>query len=206
MKAVVCGAGIAGLSVSWWLEHHGWEILVVERAPALRDAGYMMDFFASGYDAAELMGILPQLEAVAYDVAELAYVDAEGRATSRLRYDTFRALQGGRLLALMRGDLEHVPQDRCGQPIGRPVRTTAILFKHCSWPVRDISNTGPGSYPNSVTVTSVLLSCSEVRATTCGTSRGTSGGMPMAAGSSASPFSSANFETNSIRSIGTIAR
>jgi 2-polyprenyl-6-methoxyphenol hydroxylase-like FAD-dependent oxidoreductase len=77
----------------------------------------MMDFFASGYDAAEVMGILPHLEDAAYDVAGLAYVDAEGRATSHLRYDTFRALQGGRLLSLMRGDLEHVLRGALGDRV-----------------------------------------------------------------------------------------
>jgi 2-polyprenyl-6-methoxyphenol hydroxylase-like FAD-dependent oxidoreductase len=108
MKAVVCGAGIAGLSLSWWLEHSGWEILLVEHAPALRSEGYVIDFFASGYDAAELMGILPRLSDVAYDVDELANVDEHGRVTSRLPYNLFRTMQGGRLLSLMRGDLEHV--------------------------------------------------------------------------------------------------
>lgn len=108
MKAIVCGAGIAGLSLAWWLEHQGWDVVVVERAPSLRSEGYMIDFFASGYDAADLMGILPQLTAVAYDVVAVAYVDDHGRTTSRLPYSRFRALQGGRLLSLMRGDLERM--------------------------------------------------------------------------------------------------
>ena len=107
-RAIVCGAGIAGLSLSWWLERHGWEVVVVERAPELHGGGYMIDFFGSGYDAAELMGLLPRLSAVAYDVTEIAYVDDRGRPASRLGYDTFRQLQAGRVLSMMRGDLEQV--------------------------------------------------------------------------------------------------
>ena len=51
--AVVCGAGIAGLTVAWWLDRDGWDVLLVERASGLRDEGYLVDFFGAGYDVAE---------------------------------------------------------------------------------------------------------------------------------------------------------
>jgi 2-polyprenyl-6-methoxyphenol hydroxylase-like FAD-dependent oxidoreductase len=108
MKAVICGAGIAGLSLAWFLEQADWDVLIVERAPAPRNEGYMIDFFASGYDAAELMGVLPQLRELDYKMPEVSYVDGEGRRRSGVDYDTFRRLQDGRLLTLMRGDLERV--------------------------------------------------------------------------------------------------
>ncbi|WP_199786012.1 FAD-dependent oxidoreductase [Streptomyces sp. AA4] len=34
MKAVVCGAGSAGLAAAHCLSRHGWEVVVLERAPA----------------------------------------------------------------------------------------------------------------------------------------------------------------------------
>ncbi|NYE48111.1 2-polyprenyl-6-methoxyphenol hydroxylase-like FAD-dependent oxidoreductase [Spinactinospora alkalitolerans] len=33
MRAVVCGAGIAGLALARRLRHHGWEVCVVAKAP-----------------------------------------------------------------------------------------------------------------------------------------------------------------------------
>ncbi|WP_200938378.1 NAD(P)-binding protein [Curtobacterium sp. Leaf183] len=37
--AVISGASIAGLSAAWWLRHTGWDVTVIERAPAFRDGG-----------------------------------------------------------------------------------------------------------------------------------------------------------------------
>lgn len=37
MKALIRGAGIAGLTLAWHLERSGWEVELVEHAPAFRD-------------------------------------------------------------------------------------------------------------------------------------------------------------------------
>ncbi|MBF8189087.1 FAD-binding protein [Nonomuraea sp. K274] len=60
-RAVVVGAGIAGLAAALQLHRIGWEPVVIERAPARRSSGYVVAFFGRGYDAAERMGILPAL-------------------------------------------------------------------------------------------------------------------------------------------------
>ena len=108
MKVVICGAGIAGLSLAWWLGKQDWQVLVVEKASWLRDEGYMIDFFGPGYDAAERMGLLPLLQEAAYIVPELVYVDERGKRVAGLDYELFRRMQSGRLLSLMRGDLERI--------------------------------------------------------------------------------------------------
>lgn len=108
MRAVVCGAGIAGLATTRLLADEGWDVDLVERAPSLRSGGYMMDFFGPGYEAAEAMGLLPRLRAKAYAVDEVTYVDRRGRTTARLDYTRMRAALDGRLISLLRGDLEEV--------------------------------------------------------------------------------------------------
>jgi 2-polyprenyl-6-methoxyphenol hydroxylase-like FAD-dependent oxidoreductase len=108
MGVIICGAGIAGLSLAWWLARNGWDVLIVERAPGLRDEGYMIDFLGSGYDVAKLMGLLPRLKEVHYPIPEIAYVDRSGRRVAGLDYELFWRLQGGSLLNFMRGDLERV--------------------------------------------------------------------------------------------------
>ena len=62
MRVIIAGAGIAGLTLSFWLRRSGIDVTVVERARQIRAGGYMIDFFGSGYDVAERMGILPALE------------------------------------------------------------------------------------------------------------------------------------------------
>jgi 2-polyprenyl-6-methoxyphenol hydroxylase-like FAD-dependent oxidoreductase len=106
MKAVVCGAGIAGLAVAQRLAVLGWEVVVLEKAPGPRTQGYMIDFFGDGYDAAEAMGALPRLRELGYQVDEVRFVDEDGRRRAGLRYPTFAATVGGRLLSIMRPDLE----------------------------------------------------------------------------------------------------
>jgi 2-polyprenyl-6-methoxyphenol hydroxylase-like FAD-dependent oxidoreductase len=48
-KILVCGAGIAGPCIAPWLLRYGFEPVLVERAPALRTGGYVVDFWAGAY-------------------------------------------------------------------------------------------------------------------------------------------------------------
>ncbi|MGY2744451.1 FAD-dependent monooxygenase [Arthrobacter sp. UYCu723] len=106
MKAVVVGAGIAGLVAARQLGLAGWDVEVLEKSAAPRPDGYMMDFFGPGVEAAEWIGLYPRLAAVAYHVEAAEYVDATGRPTSSLDYDQFARLAGGKVLSLLRPDME----------------------------------------------------------------------------------------------------
>jgi 2-polyprenyl-6-methoxyphenol hydroxylase-like FAD-dependent oxidoreductase len=106
VKALICGAGIAGLALAQRLQSHAWEVVIVEHARGPRRQGYMLDFFGPGYDAARAMGVLAQLKQVAYRIEEVAYVDRNGRRRARLDYALFERIVHGRLLTLMRPDLE----------------------------------------------------------------------------------------------------
>jgi 2-polyprenyl-6-methoxyphenol hydroxylase-like FAD-dependent oxidoreductase len=57
-RVVVSGAGIAGLATALRLHRAGWKVLVVERAPARRSSGYLVNLLGQGYDAAERLGVL----------------------------------------------------------------------------------------------------------------------------------------------------
>jgi 2-polyprenyl-6-methoxyphenol hydroxylase-like FAD-dependent oxidoreductase len=61
MKAITCGEGVASWTLAWRLDCNDWQVLLVERAPGPRTGGYMIDFFGSGYDVAEMVGLLPEL-------------------------------------------------------------------------------------------------------------------------------------------------
>jgi len=112
MKAVICGAGIAGLALAQRLGTMGWDIVVLEKAPGPRAQGYMIDFFGAGYDAAEAMGILPRLEQLGHHVDEATYVDGTGRRRVGFSYAALaRAARGG-LVSIMRPDLERVLREQ----------------------------------------------------------------------------------------------
>jgi len=106
MKAVICGAGIAGLALAHRLAAYGWQIEIVEHAPGPREQGYMIDFFGIGYEAAEEMRLLPRLQELGYLISEAAFVDEKGHRRAGLNYAQFSEVAGGKLLSIMRPDLE----------------------------------------------------------------------------------------------------
>ncbi|MFI6299086.1 FAD-dependent monooxygenase [Nonomuraea sp. NPDC050790] len=105
MRVLICGAGIAGLALAVLLERDGHEAVVVERAPGPHGAGYMLDCQGPGFDAAESMGLLPELRARAFTLSELVHHDDEGAVTGRFVDDRPGS---DRILSLMRGELEDV--------------------------------------------------------------------------------------------------
>jgi 2-polyprenyl-6-methoxyphenol hydroxylase-like FAD-dependent oxidoreductase len=106
MKVAICGAGISGLALAHRMHTHGWDVVVLERAAGPREQGYMIDFFGPGFDAAEAMGLLPGLRERAHPIDEATYVDASGRATANLTFARFASTENGRLLSLLRSELE----------------------------------------------------------------------------------------------------
>src|SRR3954452_1883281 len=105
MRAVICGAGIAGLALANRLSALGQDVTVLERSSGPRTQGYMIDFFGPGYDAMRAMGLLPALEEVAYHVSEAVLIDENGRRRGGISLGQFAE---GSLLSVMRPDLERV--------------------------------------------------------------------------------------------------
>jgi 2-polyprenyl-6-methoxyphenol hydroxylase-like FAD-dependent oxidoreductase len=105
MRVVICGAGIAGLTLANRLVAQGHDVVLLERAQGPRPQGYMIDFFGPGYDAVEAMGLLPAVEQVAYHIDEATLVDERGRRSAGIDPAQFAV---GDLLSIMRPDLERV--------------------------------------------------------------------------------------------------
>ncbi|MFI2486107.1 FAD-dependent oxidoreductase [Promicromonospora kroppenstedtii] len=107
-RAVVVGAGIAGLATALRLHRAGWEALVIERTPSRRSGGYAVTFAGPGYDAAERMGILPELAERHITPDRMDYVRPDGRTRFSVPGPTVRAMVGDRSLNILRGDIEDV--------------------------------------------------------------------------------------------------
>jgi 2-polyprenyl-6-methoxyphenol hydroxylase-like FAD-dependent oxidoreductase len=105
LEVLVSGAGIAGPCTAYWLRRHGFRPTIVERAPALRTGGYVIDFWGSGFDVAERMGILPVIQRDGYQVREVRLVDRRGRRVSGFDMTVFDALTHGRFTSVPRSAL-----------------------------------------------------------------------------------------------------
>jgi 2-polyprenyl-6-methoxyphenol hydroxylase-like FAD-dependent oxidoreductase len=102
MHAIVSGAGVAGLTLAGRLALDGWSVDVIERAPARRREGYLIDFFGPGFDAAERLGLLPSLRERAESYTEVRTVDATGRVRTRLPFSSVERAVEGRYMTILR--------------------------------------------------------------------------------------------------------
>lgn len=110
MKILICGGGIAGQALAFWLSRSGHDVKVVERFPALRAAGAQVDLRGQGIDAAKRMGLLDAIQAARVDEAGVAFVNRRGKARATIMANTSGT--GKQSLTseyeIMRGDLVRI--------------------------------------------------------------------------------------------------
>jgi 2-polyprenyl-6-methoxyphenol hydroxylase-like FAD-dependent oxidoreductase len=129
MHVLISGGGIAGLTLGLCLHRAGVDCSIVEQAPAARSEGYMVDFFGSGYDAAESLGLLPDFERIHYPISKLAFLNGRGREKFAVPYPKLRRLFENRHFNFMRGDLERVLLSKLGGEIDIRYGTTIQSFE-----------------------------------------------------------------------------
>jgi len=105
-RVVIVGAGIAGLATALRLGRDGWQVIVVERAPARRSSGYLVNLLGPGYAAAEGLGLIPALAACDLGLFTTVLVRADGRPKITVPSAIAEAALGTRTLTVFRGDLE----------------------------------------------------------------------------------------------------
>lgn len=101
---LISGAGVAGITLAYWLRRNGFTPTVVERAPAIRDGGYKIDVRGAALPVVERMGLLDRIRERATGVRQGSFVDQRGRVVASMDGDAF----GGREhddAEILRGDL-----------------------------------------------------------------------------------------------------
>lgn len=127
LKILVCGGGIAGPALAYWLTRSGHQVVVVERFPALRATGAQVDLRGQGIEAAERMGLMGAIRDNLVDEAGVSFVDPRGRIKATMMAN--RSGRGAQSLTseyeIMRGDvvriLHDVTKDDAGYVFGKTV-------------------------------------------------------------------------------------
>jgi 2-polyprenyl-6-methoxyphenol hydroxylase-like FAD-dependent oxidoreductase len=94
MKVLISGASVAGPAPAFLLHRNGHEVTVIERAPALRDSGYAVDFRRPAFDVLADLGILEEVRGHNTRMRGTDLVDADGAKTGELPAEAF-APSGG---------------------------------------------------------------------------------------------------------------
>ncbi|MCS3780736.1 FAD-dependent oxidoreductase [Tsukamurella ocularis] len=111
LRIVIAGAGIAGLATALRLHRDGHSVLVVERAPARRTGGYLVNLLGAGFDAAENLGLVPALRERDQGVFTSLLVRADGSTKLTMPASLAEKSLGSRALTVFRGDLEATLHD-----------------------------------------------------------------------------------------------
>ncbi|MFE9581190.1 FAD-dependent oxidoreductase [Nocardia sp. NPDC006044] len=107
LEILICGGGVAGQALAYWLARGGHRVVVVERFPALRATGAQVDLRGQGIEAIERMGLLDAVKRKLVDEAGVAFVNGKGRPRGTIMANT--SGRGRQTLTseyeIMRGDL-----------------------------------------------------------------------------------------------------
>ena len=112
MRILISGASISGPVLAYWLTRYGFDVTIVERAPALRKTGgHAVDLFRPAMEISEKMGVLPKIEALATGT-DTARIYREG-TRQPVRIDLTKAVGAAsdRHVEIMRDDLSEAYYD-----------------------------------------------------------------------------------------------
>lgn len=104
-RVLISGASIAGPTVAFWLQRHGFDVTIVERSSSIRLGGYPIDLRAAAMEVAERMGLLHDLLAAHIHSRRATFVDAEGRELAAVDPEWVHGGVRGRDVELPRGAL-----------------------------------------------------------------------------------------------------
>src|SRR3712207_2588050 len=82
-RALVSGAGIAGLTTAFWLGRAGWEVEVVERFATFRDGGQNIDVRGAAREVLTRMGLEDVVRRRSTTEQGTAVLNGRGRPVAR---------------------------------------------------------------------------------------------------------------------------
>ncbi|MGH3959466.1 FAD-dependent monooxygenase [Mycobacterium sp.] len=112
MRVLISGASIAGPVLAYWLARYGFDVTVVERAPALRKTGgHAVDLFRPAMEISAKMGVLSRIEACATGTTRLIIYRDNARRPVTVDLTKIFAAASDRHVEIMRDDLSEIYYD-----------------------------------------------------------------------------------------------
>ena len=109
MRVLVSGASIAGPVLAYWLTRRGFDVTVVERAPALRKTGgHAVDLFRPAMDISEQMGVIDRILEHATGTKRLLMYRSGASRPAEIDYVKLLVAVSDRHVEIMRDDLSEI--------------------------------------------------------------------------------------------------
>ncbi len=113
-RILVTGASVAGPAAAFWLDRAGFDVTVVEKAPALRPGGQNIDVRATGRDVLRLMGLEDAVKDRNTGEIGTRFVAEDGAIVSEFGVQEGDGHDGPTAeLEILRGALSQVLVDAC---------------------------------------------------------------------------------------------
>lgn len=107
MDILISGASVAGPALALWLNRYGIATTIVEKAPALRDGGYAVDFRGKAHmGVLRKMGVLEAIERKQTHMGAMWNVNEAGKKLAKMPEDLFAGD-----VEILRGDLARILYD-----------------------------------------------------------------------------------------------
>ncbi|KTD32031.1 FAD-dependent monooxygenase [Legionella israelensis] len=103
MKILISGAGIAGLSLAYWLKKYGMEPTIVERASDLLVGGYKLDIRGSALEVIRRMDLYDKLRRKNTNMQDALLVDKHGKIIEKMDGEAFGHRSGDDLEVVREG-------------------------------------------------------------------------------------------------------
>jgi 2-polyprenyl-6-methoxyphenol hydroxylase-like FAD-dependent oxidoreductase len=112
MRILISGASISGPVLAHWLTRHGFDVTVVERAPALRKTGgHAIDLFRPAMEITERMGVLDRVNELATRNDRMTVHRLPGDRRVDVDMRKLFAATSSRHAEIMRDDLSEIYYD-----------------------------------------------------------------------------------------------
>lgn len=129
-KIIICGAGIAGIAVAFWLSQHH-DVTIIERHPDLRSTGLQIDIRGHGIEVLKRMGLEAAFRDVSIKEEGLEFVNSTGKVVAY--FPVNKSGQGLQSFTtdyeIMRGDLIRLLYDNIKDRVQVVFGTTVESFQ-----------------------------------------------------------------------------
>ncbi|SDF76650.1 FAD-dependent monooxygenase [Phytopseudomonas seleniipraecipitans] len=103
-KILISGASVAGNTTAWWLSRYGFDVTVIEKAPAFRNGGQNVDVRGAGRVVLRKMGLEQAAQALGTGEIGTDWVDEDDNPIARFHVDDIGDGPTAEL-EIMRGDI-----------------------------------------------------------------------------------------------------